>query len=204
MPERSPSQETPAVLASDAERGDVVRILERAMSEGRLTPVEAEERIEQAYAARTMGELEQLADGLPVAFGSKGPSRRVPQRTVKLMGDVKLEGALAVDSVLHATAFFGDVVIDLSSATIPPEGVEIRASVGIGDVRVIVPDGTTVRMRSFNVFGDRVEALTPPLPSGPVVTVRGRSMVGDIEAYSVSHIPPGRLRRAWERIRRQS
>ena len=75
------------------------------------------------------------------------------------MGDVKLGGALAVGTVLHATAFFGDVVIDLSSATIPPEGVEIRASVGIGDVRVIVPDGATVKMRSFNVLGDRVEAV---------------------------------------------
>jgi hypothetical protein len=204
MPERPPSQETPAVLASDAERGDVVRILEHAMSEGRLTPVEAEERIETAYAARTMGELAVLTDGLPVSFGSSGPARQVPQRTIKLVGDVKLGGALAVGTVLHATAFFGDVVIDLSSATIPPEGVEIRASVGIGDVRVIVPDGATVKMRSFNVLGDRVEAVDPPLPSGPVVTVRGRAMVGDIEAYSVSHIPPGRLRRAWERLRGQN
>ncbi len=46
MPERPPSSEPPAVLASDAERTDVVRILEQAMAEGRLTPVEAEERIE--------------------------------------------------------------------------------------------------------------------------------------------------------------
>jgi len=204
MPDGHQARQTPAVLASDAERSDVVRILEQAMAEGRLTPVEAEDRIEAAYGARTMADLEALTDGLPVAFGASAPARRVPQRTVKLMGDVKLGGSLAVDSVLHATAFFGDVVIDLSSATIPPEGVEIRASVGIGDVRVIVPDGATVKMRSFNVLGDRVEAVDPPLPSGPVITVRGRSMVGDIEAYSVSHIPPGRLRRAWERLRGQN
>ena len=204
MPDGHQARQTPAVLASDAERGDVVRILEQAMAEGRLTPVEAEDRIEAAYGARTMADLEALTDGLPVAFGASAPARRVPQRTVKLMGDVNLGGSLAVDSVLHATAFFGDVVIDLSSATIPPEGVEIRASVGIGDVRVIVPDGATVKMRSFNVLGDRVEAVDPPLPSGPVITVRGRSMVGDIEAYSVSHIPPGRLRRAWERLRGQN
>ena len=204
MPEPSPSRETAAVLASDAERTDVVRILEQAMAEGRLTPVEAEERIESAYGARTMGELQVLTDGLPVAFGSSTPARPVPQRSIKLVGDVKLGGALAVGTVLHATAFLGDVVIDLSTATIPPEGVEIRASVGIGDVRVVVPDGATVKMRSFNVIGDRVEAVEPPMPSGPVVTERGRSMIGDIEAYSVSHIPPGRLRRAWERLRRQN
>ena len=149
------------MLASDAERTDVVRVLEHAMAEGRLTPVEAEDRIEAAYGARTMGELELLTDGLPVAFGASTPAKRVPQRSIKLVGDVKLGGALAVGTVLHATAFLGDVVIDLSSATIPPDGVEIRASVGIGDVRVIVPDGATVKMRSFNVIGDRVEAVGP-------------------------------------------
>ena len=93
MPERLPSSERPAVLASDAERTDVVRVLEHAMAEGRLTPVEAEDRIEAAYGARTMGELELLTDGLPVAIRRATPAKRVPQRSIKLVGDVKLGGA---------------------------------------------------------------------------------------------------------------
>ena len=44
MPDGHQARQTPAVLASDAERSDVVRILEQAMAEGRLTPVEAEDR----------------------------------------------------------------------------------------------------------------------------------------------------------------
>jgi hypothetical protein len=51
--------------ASDAERQTVVRRLERALREGRLTIAEFDERVEAVYAARTRGELEDLTDDLP-------------------------------------------------------------------------------------------------------------------------------------------
>jgi hypothetical protein len=51
--------------ASDAERQAVVRRLERALLEGRLTIVEFDQRAESAYAARTRGELADLTEDLP-------------------------------------------------------------------------------------------------------------------------------------------
>jgi Domain of unknown function (DUF1707) len=51
--------------ASDAERQTVVRRLERALREGRLTIVEFDERTQAVYAARTRGELEDLTEDLP-------------------------------------------------------------------------------------------------------------------------------------------
>jgi hypothetical protein len=51
--------------ASDAERQTVIRRLERALREGRLTIVEFDERTQAAYAARTRGELEDLTEDLP-------------------------------------------------------------------------------------------------------------------------------------------
>jgi Domain of unknown function (DUF1707) len=50
---------------SDAERAAVVRRLERALRDGRLTIVEFDERSQAAYAARTRGELEELTEDLP-------------------------------------------------------------------------------------------------------------------------------------------
>jgi hypothetical protein len=50
---------------SDAERQAVVRRLERAFQDGRLTVVEFEERAGAAYAARTRAELDVLTDDLP-------------------------------------------------------------------------------------------------------------------------------------------
>jgi hypothetical protein len=54
-----------AVLASDAERGDVVDMLQQAHVEGRLTQAELAERIGAALAARTRGELARLIEDLP-------------------------------------------------------------------------------------------------------------------------------------------
>lgn len=51
--------------ASDAERQAVVRRLERALRDGRLTILEFDERTRAAYAARTRGELDELTEDLP-------------------------------------------------------------------------------------------------------------------------------------------
>ncbi len=50
---------------SDVERQTVVRRLERALRDGRLTIVEFDERTQAAYAARTRGELDELTEDLP-------------------------------------------------------------------------------------------------------------------------------------------
>jgi hypothetical protein len=50
---------------SDVERQAVVRRLERALRDGRLTIVEFDERTQAAYAARTRGELAELTEDLP-------------------------------------------------------------------------------------------------------------------------------------------
>jgi hypothetical protein len=50
---------------SDAEREAVVRRLERALRDGRLTITEFDHRTAAAYAARTRGELEELTEDLP-------------------------------------------------------------------------------------------------------------------------------------------
>jgi hypothetical protein len=50
---------------SDAERAGVVRRLERALREGRISVDEFDERTRVAYSARTRGELDDLTDDLP-------------------------------------------------------------------------------------------------------------------------------------------
>jgi uncharacterized protein DUF1707 len=50
---------------SDVERQAVVRRLERALRDGRLTIIEFDERTQAAYAARTRRELDELTEDLP-------------------------------------------------------------------------------------------------------------------------------------------
>ncbi|WP_409330113.1 DUF1707 SHOCT-like domain-containing protein [Trujillonella humicola] len=54
-----------AVRAGDADREETVRQLQRALTQGRLTIDEFDERVRAAYAARTLGELADLMQDLP-------------------------------------------------------------------------------------------------------------------------------------------
>jgi hypothetical protein len=61
----------PNVRAADADRERTVEILRRRAGEGRLTPDELASRLEAAFAARTLGELQALIADLPE--GSQDP-----------------------------------------------------------------------------------------------------------------------------------
>lgn len=59
----------PNLLASDAERREVVVALEQHARDGRLTMAEFDDRSARAWAARTAGELAEITDDLPPADG---------------------------------------------------------------------------------------------------------------------------------------
>ncbi|MGY2001551.1 DUF1707 SHOCT-like domain-containing protein [Blastococcus sp. SYSU DS1024] len=63
----------PHLRAADSDRAAVATTLGHAMSEGRLTVAEYDERLARVYAARTFGELAELTADLPAA-----PSRPAP------------------------------------------------------------------------------------------------------------------------------
>jgi hypothetical protein len=63
-----------AMRAGNADRERVVAQLNSAFAEGRLDVAELDERVAQAYAARTMGDLVPLTADLPAAGGA--PARR--------------------------------------------------------------------------------------------------------------------------------
>lgn len=71
----------PHLRAADSDRAAVAEALGQHMSAGRLTVAEYEERLAQAYAARTYGELDQLTADLP-------PARRAPAPAPTASGPV--------------------------------------------------------------------------------------------------------------------
>jgi hypothetical protein len=64
--DREPGQDRRELMrASDADRERVVRLLRDAHAEGRLTAEEFDQRMDQAYAARTYADLDGLTTDLP-------------------------------------------------------------------------------------------------------------------------------------------
>src|SRR2546423_11964039 len=71
------------VRASDAEREEFATIVRAAMSEGRLTLEEGEERLAQVYGARYRDELSPLTGDLPDG------GRRTPQNDPEMLADLR-------------------------------------------------------------------------------------------------------------------
>lgn len=71
----------PAIRASDADRELTVERLREAHAEGRLTAEEFSERVDEAYAARTHGDLAPLTRDLPSpARGARTGDEATPAR----------------------------------------------------------------------------------------------------------------------------
>lgn len=66
--------------ASDAEREATAKVLRRHYAEGRLDHGEYEERIDRCYAAKRVGQLDELTFDLPRDDAAQEPESHHPQR----------------------------------------------------------------------------------------------------------------------------
>lgn len=73
--------QNPSVRASDAERSSTVEWLKLAHEEGRLSLVEYDERLQQAYAAVVRADLDKLTVDLPRIDRSDLPAVRADRET---------------------------------------------------------------------------------------------------------------------------
>jgi hypothetical protein len=64
----------PNLRAADADRQAVATVLGQALSDGRLTVEEYDERLSKAFAAKTYGELSQLTTDLPPSAALRRPA----------------------------------------------------------------------------------------------------------------------------------
>jgi hypothetical protein len=102
-----------ALRASDAERERTATLLREHCAAGRLTPEELGERLDAAYDARTLGDLDALVRDLPAAGPPAPPRRRAldrpgaRERTLHAIGQVVLIN-LACNAIWLATGGDGD------------------------------------------------------------------------------------------------
>ena len=83
----------PAWLAASADRERAVGVLRAGFTEGRLTQDELDERVAEAYAARTYGQLWALTADLPVGAL---PYPQLPQGAGALVPQARRQPATGV------------------------------------------------------------------------------------------------------------
>jgi len=182
--------------ASDADRERVVTLLAEAMADGRLTHEEHAERVDQAYAARTLGELTGLTlDLIP----EEAQPIRVDSKSVSvLFGSTRRDGRWVVPVRLPVLAVFGTVELDLREAILQRRHVVIEASMLLGSLRLLVPDGLQVLVTGRTMLTAR-DLRVRPEGDGPVVEIAGTVMLGSVKAYAPKRTLRQRVR---NRLRR--
>jgi Domain of unknown function (DUF1707)/Cell wall-active antibiotics response 4TMS YvqF len=171
--------------ASDADRERVIALLNEAAGDGRLTLGEHSERVEHAYAARTLGELAPLTADL--ALPSAQPIRLDSRRPVAgIFSRERRDGRWVVPERLMVTAVLGEVVLDLRQALLQSQRTTIVATLFGGTVQLIVPDGITVEMTGTAVLSRQsgepgLRQANPGQPEMPVIEVRAMSVGGRVK-----------------------
>ena len=168
--------------ASDAEREATVTRLREAAAEGRLTVEELTERIDAAYAASTLDELEPLTADLPAVGGSSSMAVEGggggTSFVLGILGSGDRRGRWRVARKVTVVNVMGGADLDLREASLAAPEVTIWVISLFGGSDILVPEGVHVELSSFALFGaDRLKLEGPePEPGAPVVHVRTVSL----------------------------
>jgi Domain of unknown function (DUF1707)/Cell wall-active antibiotics response 4TMS YvqF len=178
--------------ASDADRERVIVALAEAASDGRLTMDEHAQRVEQAYAARTLGDLAVLTSDL-AAPGAQ-PLRLDSSRVVSaFFSRERRDGRWVVPDRLAVTAVAGQVVLDLREALLQGGRTIVYATAIGGQVHLLVPSGVAVVVTSLSGRPGAGASPPPPAPGVPVIEVRTFAVAGRVHVRT----PHPRRRGGW-------
>lgn len=195
--------ERPVVRASDAEREQAVVSLRESCAAGRLTLEEFMARVDEAYAARTLDELEDVLRELPRE--ASPPARRRRRRlTFAAFGRVIRRGRWRVGRQTFAVSLFGDVDLDLRQAEVEYPVVGVRALAVFGNVDIYVPEGIEVDVGGIVVFGHRREwGRDEPRPGAPLLRVSVVTLFGTADVWRVPAGMAGGYGELIKAVRRQ-
>lgn len=197
MTENTPEQ--PPMRASNADRERVAQILQNALTDGRITMPELEERLDTVYSAKTLKDLEPPIADLPgvSAQGTLEPrqtsalDQRIggaagSQSSVAIMSSANRKGAWVVPPTHTSFAFWGEVQIDLRDARFAQRHSTFNAYAMMGAVEITVPDDIEVDVSGVGFMGafDSEErggaSIAPPPPGAPMVKITGFAFWGAV------------------------
>jgi hypothetical protein len=188
--------------ASDAERERALDLLREAMTTGRLTVDELDDRMHLVLTAKTRVELERLVDDVLVPFDDRHPVgggsvAAVPgvarplvrpgedgtRRILSILGGSRRTGRWRLAASCSVFNVLGGSELDLSEVELTTDRVELKVVNVLGGAEVTLPIGMNVEVSEVAILGgNEVEiGAGQPDPGGPVVHLRLISILGGTE-----------------------
>ncbi|MDP4502719.1 DUF1707 SHOCT-like domain-containing protein [Nonomuraea turcica] len=163
---------------SDDDRERTTRRLQQAFTEGRLTQLELEDRLEVALTARTYGDLLGLITDLPDEQSQVDDVIDLESKN----GNLKRSGDWAVPRRLRVSSKYGSVELDFSEAVIAHPVVDVELDLTYGSAKIILPEGGVASVDAFRSDYGYPKSAVPsrPRPGSLYVVVTGRSKYGGL------------------------
>ncbi len=201
-PDRAPSTKlsrtehgSPDLRASDAERDQAVEALHTAVTEGRLSVEELEERVQSAFTVRTRRELELLIADVSVqplagqrAGGRRGTGGQLTVRegpggsrwVVSIMSGHERTGRWRIGSRCSVINVMGGSDLDLCDAELADRVIHITIYSVMGGGEIHVPHGVDVQVSNVAIMGGNdVQLGDEVVPrGGPEIRIRLVSIMG--------------------------
>ncbi|GAA3233956.1 DUF1707 SHOCT-like domain-containing protein [Actinocorallia longicatena] len=179
--------------ASDADRDAVAHRLGDALAEGRLTPEEHAERLDELYAAKTYAELDLLTRDLPGpagepkisllkdSGGTSGTPVQASNTIVAIFGGAERKGRWLAEPHTTITAAFGGVELDYRQAVLTRREVVVDVKCIFGGIDITVPPGVRVVTDVSAIFGACEDPKNDTVdPQAPVIRITGFVLFGGV------------------------
>jgi len=175
MSPSSPEQRPIPSLSDERER--VIQQLSEHFANDRLSLDELELRMELAYKAGSIGDLQRLTADLPSAASlpvpAPAPAEELPalsrdrERIFAVMSETSRRGSWMVPQRLDLLAVMADTTIDLTQASLPTGIIDIHIRSVCAAVKIVVPPGLQVVNRLSSLMASVRGGGEPNDAGGP-------------------------------------
>jgi hypothetical protein len=179
--------------ASDADRDRTAGVLASALAAGRLTHAEHADRLDAAYAAKTLGDLMPLTRDLPAEDqDGAGPAASADRtRVAARFSKVIRSGRWVAGRRTRLTAHFGALIVNLNEAVLPGREVTLEIDAFCGKLVVVVPEGAQIVDEGGALFAKRAiyGRKGKADPEGPVIRLVGDARFSKVSVHRGNYNP---------------
>lgn len=184
---QTPAQNAATLAPTTEGRERSVEILTRHFAVDRIPMDEFERRVQLAYRAVSVAELDALTSDLePVQAQQWAMTDVAPVEgeITAIFSSNERRGSARVPKHLKVVAIFGNVELDFRRATFSADNTEIEVSAFFGNVEITLPPDVRLEIEGTAIvgaFGASGRGEQSSLGATKVVRVRGRAVLANVE-----------------------
>jgi hypothetical protein len=186
--------EPPPISLSQV-RDRVIETLSNHFAQDDLSLEELERRLERAYKATNVAELDALTADLRSGISptphvpARAPAASIAplvvehERIVAVMSESKRGGLWAVPQELDVLALMSDATLDVTHAQLPTGIIDVHLRAMMTTIKLILPPGVHVvnRLHAFmSSINNELDETSPP-PGAAVIRLSGWAVMAEVK-----------------------